>query len=572
MSPRAWPAKLAWALSAAVIALALTAVAGASAATGSWERAWGKDVDAAQGGTGFELCVVAASCRAGTLGELGGEMDVPSGVATDASGNVYVADSSNSRIQKFDPQGNFLRAWGRDVVAGGGTEFEICTAAASCKKASTGGLGGEMSFPGDVATDPSGKVYVVDTLNRRIQRFDSDGNWERAWGKDVSSAQAGTGFEICAIAANCKAGVAGGLGGEMNQPNGIAADGSGAVHVVDTFNARMQRFDRQGNFERAWGRNVDSVAPSIGFEVCTVAADCQAGNVGGLGGELRNPTAVATDASGKAYVADEGNHRIQRFAPDGDFERAWGKDVDAGQAGTGFEICTVAADCLKGASAGGLGGELTSPRGLAIDGSGRVYVAESGADRVQVFGLDGSWERAWGKDVDAVQAGTGFEVCVDAAGCKVGEPDGLGGEMYSPYGLAADSSGSVYLSDQGNERVQRFADPPPPPPALAVPPSNGFSFGKLTRNKRKGVAFLLVTVAGPGRTTLKGAGLNTVAATSGKLKLKLAVKIANKGKRAGKHRARLKRKGSAKLKARVTFVPTGGAARTRSKTVKLVLR
>jgi hypothetical protein len=70
MSPRAWPAKLAWALSAAVIALALTAVAGASAATGSWERAWGKDVDAAQGGTGFELCVVAASCRAGTLGEL----------------------------------------------------------------------------------------------------------------------------------------------------------------------------------------------------------------------------------------------------------------------------------------------------------------------------------------------------------------------------------------------------------------------------------------------------------------------------------------------------------------------
>jgi hypothetical protein len=125
----------------------------------------------------------------------------------------------------------------------------------------------------------------------------------------------------------------------------------------------------------------------------------------------------------------------------------------------------------------------------------------------------GSWERAWGKDVDASHDGTRFEVCVDAAGCKVGEPDGLGGEMNAPYGLAADSSGSVYLSDQGNERVQRFADPPPAPP-LAVPPSNGFSFGKLTRNKRKG---------------------------------------------------------SAKLKAQVTFVPTGGSARTRSKTVKLVL-
>src|SRR5215210_9158245 len=110
-------------LCAWLAALALATPAGA--ASGTWERAWGKNVN---GGTAFGVCTVAASCLAGATGGLSGEMNLPSGIATDAAGNVYLADFGNHRIQKFSSSGTWERAWGKNVNGGG--VFGICTAAA----------------------------------------------------------------------------------------------------------------------------------------------------------------------------------------------------------------------------------------------------------------------------------------------------------------------------------------------------------------------------------------------------------------------------------------------------------
>src|SRR6266545_2376154 len=85
--------------------LAAVAVAPAQASSGEFDRTWGKDVDIL-GGTGFEICTVAASCQAGTIGGLGGELNQAGGAATDAAGNLYVTDSASHRIQKFDSSGN----------------------------------------------------------------------------------------------------------------------------------------------------------------------------------------------------------------------------------------------------------------------------------------------------------------------------------------------------------------------------------------------------------------------------------------------------------------------------------
>ena len=106
-----------------------------------------------------------------------------------------------------------------------------------------------------MATDAAGNVYVADQTNNRIQKFDSAGNFLRTWGKDVDGAVAGTGFEICTVAANCKAAAAStGLGGELSNPAAVATDAAGDVYVTDGGNQRIQKFDSAGNFLRAWGR------------------------------------------------------------------------------------------------------------------------------------------------------------------------------------------------------------------------------------------------------------------------------------------------------------------------------
>jgi hypothetical protein len=248
-------------------------------------------------------------------------MNFPFGVATDANGNVYVVDADNNRIQKFSSSGAFERTWGKNVNGGG--VFEVCTVASSCQAGSTGGLGGEMNVPLGVATDASGNVYAFDDINRRIQKFNSSGAFDRAWGKDVNG---GGVFGVCTTASSCMAGGFGGLGGEMDFGSGVATDASGNVYVADSSNDRAQKFASFGAWNRAWGKNVNGGGV---FGVCTVASSCQAGSTGGLGGEMEFPTGVGTDAAGNVYVADRNNQRIQKFDSSGAFERAWGNNVMA---------------------------------------------------------------------------------------------------------------------------------------------------------------------------------------------------------------------------------------------------
>ena len=132
--------------------------------------------------------------------------DQPHGVTTDASGNVYVADRQNNRIQKLDANGNLITKWG-----------------------SQGNGDGQFSFPYGVATDASGNVYVADSWNHRIQKFDLNGNFTTKWGSYGSG------------------------DGEFWFPDGVAVDASGRVYVADTNNNRIQKFDANGNFITKWG-------------------------------------------------------------------------------------------------------------------------------------------------------------------------------------------------------------------------------------------------------------------------------------------------------------------------------
>ncbi len=207
---------------------------------GTFERTWGKGVNATVPGN---LCTAASgnTCQGGSTGVFAGEMDSIRGVAADAAGNVYVADSLNHRIQRFDALGTFERTWGKAVnqTTGG----NLCTAASGniCVSAGTGGLAGEMNFPFGVATDTTGDVYVSDQSANRIAKFDALGTFELTWGKGVNGTSGGN---LCTAASGntCQAGAAGGLGGEMAGPAGIAADPAGKVYAAEPGNHRIQRF------------------------------------------------------------------------------------------------------------------------------------------------------------------------------------------------------------------------------------------------------------------------------------------------------------------------------------------
>ena len=124
-------------------------------AAGAFIKAYGWGVS--DGASQFETCT--SSCQAGIYGGGAGQLDYPYGVATDSSGDVFVADAGNNRIDEFSAAGAFVRAYGWGVVDGQG-QFETCTS--TCQPGIGGGGAGQFDYPDGVAVDSSGDVYVAD--------------------------------------------------------------------------------------------------------------------------------------------------------------------------------------------------------------------------------------------------------------------------------------------------------------------------------------------------------------------------------------------------------------------------
>jgi DNA-binding beta-propeller fold protein YncE len=277
------------------------------------------------------------------LGPADGSFSAPSRVATDSSNNVYVTDSGNSRVQKFNSTGTFLSKFGSLGVANG--QFLVGSASG-------------------VAVDSAGNVYVVDKLSNRVQKFNSAGTFVTAWGT------LGTG------------------NGQLNAPTGIAVDpSSGNVYVADTGNNRIQEFTSGGTYLTQWG------------------------GAGTGDGNFAAPSGVAVDSTGDVYVADSGNSRIQKFTSAGSFITKWGS------LGTGD---------------GQFGATTTTTLDLAIGSSDNVIVVDPTNNRVQKFRPIGTFITKWGT------AGSGS------------------GQFTLPSGVAISSADEVYVVDSGNSRVERF--------------------------------------------------------------------------------------------------------------------
>jgi sugar lactone lactonase YvrE len=253
----------------------------------------------------------------------------------------------------------------------------------------------KLYAPAEVAVDARGNVYIATYQDSRVRRVSPDG---------TISTFAGTG----------QPGFSGDGGpatsAKLYAPKGVAVDGQGNVYIADSNNFRVRK-----------------VSP--GGTITTFAGGGRPGSLGDGGpatlATLRNPFGVAVDGQGNVYIADTDNMRVRKVS-------------------TGGTITTIAGTGAQGSS--GDGGPATSallrfPYGLAVDGEGNVYFADSGNNRVRRISRGGT--------ITAF-AGTGANSFSGDGG------PATSAQLQIPRDVALDGSGSVYIAD-GNNRVRKVS-------------------------------------------------------------------------------------------------------------------
>ena len=261
-----------------------------------------------------------------------GKFYKPQQIAVDDERNIYVADTENSRIQKFTHEGEFLSSWG---IKGVGS--------------------GELQSPAGI-TIYENNVYVVDQVLNSIKKFDNDGNFILEWGKN--------GIE----------------NGQFLQPKGIAIDSNGIVYVADSENHRIQKFTSDGEFISSFGKygfgdgklktpvdvtvygNLIYVSDPGNYKIESYTLD-------GIhletfdyrfGGTYVRPGGLTSDPNGNIYFVDAANYRIVAMNSDGRTLAVWG--------GVG-----------KG------DGNFTEPKDIVMDNRGYLFVLDSSTNLIQKF-------------------------------------------------------------------------------------------------------------------------------------------------------------------------------------------
>ena len=225
----------------------------------------------------------------GSSGDADGQFNNPRSVDYDSSGNLWVTDRANHRIQVFDGDGTFIRAIGSYAESP------------------------DLYNPTAFVLDSSGNLIVSDTGNHRVVVFDSKGNFQRL---------------IASSGSNL---------GKVSSPNGIALGSNNQIYVADTGNDRIQVFDNNGSYIRSFGNNEIFTEPwgvAVSANGLVFVSDKSqnkvhvfdtAGNLTGSWGEsgslnhqLNSPRGIVVGPTGDLFVADYSNFSVKKYSPTGD--------------------------------------------------------------------------------------------------------------------------------------------------------------------------------------------------------------------------------------------------------------
>jgi len=384
----------------------------------------------------------AVSVYAGSLGVTGSAngavagstFNYPAGIATDASGNVYVADYDNSLIRLI-------------TVATG----QVSTLAGNGSASFANGANASASFnhPADVTVDTGGNVYVVDTSNQLIRRIS---------GGAVTTV-AGT-FSVTTASGVIGSANGAGTVASFFYPQGIAAAPNGSVYVADTGNHEIRLITTPTSTP-----SVSNYAGSEGAAGFT--------NGAALSSTFQFPNGTAVDGSGNVYIADAGNNAIRKLS-----------------GGSGGTVTTLAGTGVAGFANGATSvATFSDPNGVAVDGSGNVYVADTGNSAIRkiagglVSTLLGGFNQPQGVAVDAAGnvyvADTNNDIIVKIAvtngvagavttlagsSGNAGSTDsttGTSARFNRPNALTVDAAGNIFVGDSANYTIRKIAAAPP---------------------------------------------------------------------------------------------------------------
>lgn len=419
----------------------------------------------------------------------------PAKIVVDAQGNLFVADRYNSAIREISPSGSVA------TVAGGlnsrGFADGLRTAA-------------RFFFPQGLAIDGSGNLWVGDTMNNSVRKIAADGT-------------------VTTVAGTSGIGHADGLrnAAQFFMPRGVAVDGNGNVYVVDQYNQTIRKITADGTVSTLAG------APGV-----RGSADGHGSNA-----HFYFPYCAAVDADGNVYVSDNTNETIRKITPAGDVTTLAGAAGSHGSAdGTGAAarfyspqgvaldragnlivadalndvirqvtpagvVTTIAGQAGVAGTVDGVGAaaEFNYPSGVAVDGSGDIFVAEQFGSVVRKITPGGAVTTVAGQagafaDIDGVGASARFDfpqfLTIDGAGNlyvteatsgkirklapdgtvttigggHIGFSDGVGSgsEFQYPSGIAADTFGNLYIGDTNNGLIRKAGLVGAPNPASVI--------------------------------------------------------------------------------------------------------
>ena len=389
-------------------------------------------------------------------------LNAPYGLATDAAGNLYIADLGNNRVRRVSPDGVITTVAGTGQPGSGGDGGKASAA--------------QLNAPRNVATDGAGNLYIAEFAGHRIRLVTPEGiivtlagtGLEGARGEGIPATFAElayptgmfldfTGTLYIADSGNQRIrtvfnGVMRTLplaGAQLALPTGVSSDAAGGIYIADGGKRRLYRRmftgavfpvasgvtfdsareaipDGRGNLLIADGHRV-RLLTGAGF-AAPFAGDGTFGFRGDGGAAvsatLNGPGGVAVDGEGNLYIADERNHRVRKVS------------------GTGV-ISTIAGTGQPGGAVEGLtpvNTPLVAPEGLLADSGGGLWISEYFGNRVRKLAPDGTIRTV---------AGNG------TAGFSGDSRQAVSAQLQAPGQIALDAAGSLYIADSGNHRIRK---------------------------------------------------------------------------------------------------------------------